>query len=275
MILTMPQQLAQIRADALQQGFPADDVERWIATAIPCGTLTPGGDGPVVGRFGGTAMVPRGTQVPGDPLVATIDCAALPRQATDLPLPPDGQLLLFGYPEGGDYYSQGSALYVPAGVAVEEPPKDEELDEDEDEEFLEVCQSYPQGDIHLTIDVSLPSHTPAHLNPKLIDYWSSKAPISSKWGGVQIGGHASACDFRGNDGPLGVVAEYAGKAEQLGYWRGSGSPSPRVEDWVLLAEFLCSSEMRPGGAALYWGIQRDELAARRFDGVYAVVDWNP
>ena len=131
MILAMPQRLEQIRAEALQQGFPADDVDRWIASAVPRGSLTADGDGPVVGRFGGPAMVPPGTRVTGDPLIATIDLAALPREATDLPLPSDGQLLLFGYPEGDNHYTQGSALYVPAGVAVEEAPKDEEEEEEE------------------------------------------------------------------------------------------------------------------------------------------------
>lgn len=288
MILAMPQRLEQIRAEALQQGFPADDVDRWIASAVPRGSLTADGDGPVVGRFGGPAMVPPGTRVTGDPLIATIDLAALPREATDLPLPSDGQLLLFGYPEGDNHYTQGSALYIPAGVAVEEVPKaeeekvaeeegeeeEEDEEDEEDEEFLQVCQDFPQGDIHLTINVSLPLHTPEHLNPELIAHWQSKANARTEWGDMQIGGYATAVDYGGNDGPLGVVARYAAKAERAGNWHGP-SPSPHAEDWVLLAEYLCSSEMRPSGAALYWGIQRDDLAAQRFHGVYAVVDWNP
>ncbi|MEK8107253.1 hypothetical protein NKG94_22650 [Micromonospora sp. M12] len=62
-------------------------------------------------------MLPADAKQPTFPLIATIDCAALPADVTDLPLPADGQLLLFGWPEEHGY---GQVMYVPAGVAVEE-----------------------------------------------------------------------------------------------------------------------------------------------------------
>ncbi|MGW1025411.1 hypothetical protein ACWD4J_17175 [Streptomyces sp. NPDC002577] len=52
-----------------------------------------------MGRFGGRLLLPADTPDPAHPFVASIDLAALPADATDLPLPPDGRLLLFAFPE--------------------------------------------------------------------------------------------------------------------------------------------------------------------------------
>ncbi|WP_223190643.1 DUF1963 domain-containing protein [Nonomuraea terrae] len=59
-------------------------------------------DGPVVGHFGGPLMLPADVTDPrrGQHLIASIDLAALPEDATGLPLPPDGRLLLFAHPDG-------------------------------------------------------------------------------------------------------------------------------------------------------------------------------
>src|SRR6185437_12684869 len=86
---------------------------------------------------------------------ATIDCAALPADATDLPLPADGRLLLFGFPDSdGNDSSMGEVVHVPAGAAVTERvtyPPDYPLDVN-----AEIYQELPQGDLRLTADVSLP-----------------------------------------------------------------------------------------------------------------------
>src|SRR3954447_23922051 len=87
------------RGAALARDIPEADVERWMGLVRPCALLTTDGDGPVVGTFGGPIMLPADAEKPWFPLVATIDCAALPPEATDLPLPPDGKLLFFGYPD--------------------------------------------------------------------------------------------------------------------------------------------------------------------------------
>ncbi|MFG1937780.1 DUF1963 domain-containing protein [Micromonospora tulbaghiae] len=283
--------LEPFRTEALRQDIPADEVDRWIATALPCATLTQGGDGPVVGRFGGPAMAPPGTPHPGYPLIATIDCAALPPGTTNLPLPSDGQLMLFGFPEPDETGSMGEAIYVPAGAVVEEMPIPEDSYErnEEDERSLAICQDLPKGEIRLAMDVTLPSYgrvkVPGKMpgapypdfphSPQLADAWLDTEQAITTRGLARLGGYASRSDFGGR-GPVEVAASRAVRSQQRGYWQGTGAPaSPNFEDWVLLAEWHCDSQHLGGGADIYWAIQRDDLVARRFEGVYAIVFWNP
>lgn len=53
-----------------------------------------------------------------------------------------------------------------------------------------------------------------------------------------------------------------------------GPASDNVEDWVLLADRHCGVNGWEG-ATVHWLIQREDLAARRFDRVYTDVFWNP
>jgi hypothetical protein len=76
--------LERIRTEALERNIPASDVERWLELVRPCALLTQDGDGPVVGRFGGPVMLPTDAGDPRFPLLAAIDCAALPTDVTDL-----------------------------------------------------------------------------------------------------------------------------------------------------------------------------------------------
>ncbi|MFC7469525.1 hypothetical protein ACFQVA_21335 [Actinomadura keratinilytica] len=83
--------LARFRTQALASGVPAEEIARWTAAARPCLTLTPDGDGPVVARLGGPALVP--PRSPGLPHpryhhVVTVDLAALPASPTCCPCPP-------------------------------------------------------------------------------------------------------------------------------------------------------------------------------------------
>ncbi|WP_433789454.1 DUF1963 domain-containing protein [Actinoplanes sp. CA-252034] len=267
--------LDQIRAEALQRSIPAPDVERWMTLARPCARLTEDGDGPVVGRFGGPVMLPAGTRNPQFPLIATIDCAALPADVTDLPLPSDGWLLFFGFPEQEDSYSMGDVVYVPAGVAVEEWTEPNFYSDNEDS--AEVIGELPRGEARLTADVSLPfvgeiglpgppwlAPMPGHPRSKELaevwqDQWGESPPLA-------IGGYGT--DFNGDD--VRAKAAYFAAAED---GNRSGTTSPDPADWVLLAE--CNTAGRGAGAAIFWTIQRDDLIARRFDRVYVAVDCNP
>lgn len=277
------------RAEALQQGIPADEVERWIATARPCATLTDNGDGPVVGRFGGPAMVPPGTPDPWYPFVATIDLAAIPKEATDLPLPPDGHLLLFGFPDTNT--PKGTVIHVPAGADVMELPKNEHFyaDTPENQEYFRICQQYPQGPLHLITGVSLPANAMRTLSEdpweqplpgfphseELGDVWRDTGGDVSTGGPLRIGGFPSYSDY-GGQGSVEAAASFAVEAEQAGRRPGIGNTSSRVEDWVLLAEWNPPhmTEREPG-ATVFWAIQHDDLAAGRFDRAYGAVDWNP
>jgi hypothetical protein len=257
--------LDQIRTEALEQDIPADEVERWLELVRPCALLTGGGDGPVVGRFGGPVRLPSDVEDPRFPLIATIDCAALPAAATDLPLPADGRLLLFGFPDSdGNDSSMGDVVHVRAGADVTERapyPPDYPLDEN-----AEIYQELPQGELCLTADVSLPFvGTVEHPHSEeLAEVWADQ------WGGAPllVGGYGT--DFNGGDA-LEAATYFAVAAERAG--RRPGTTSSSADDWVLLAE--CNVSRPGGGAAIFWAIQRDDLIAQRFDRAHVVVDWNP
>jgi hypothetical protein len=85
-----------------------------------------------------------------------------------------------------------------------------------------------------------------------------------------IGGYGR--DFNGGDA-VDTVAFFAVQADQTGKRPGLGKTSASAEDWALLAE--CHVDRPGASASIFWGIQRDDLAAQRFDRAHVVVDWNP
>ncbi|QXE33879.1 DUF1963 domain-containing protein [Streptomyces sp. GMY02] len=283
----MRDRLSPFRNKAIAQGIPSDDVERWLDTARPCATLTQDGDGPVVGRFGGPLMLPADTPIPVFPFVASIDLAALPDDATDLPLPPDGHLLLFAFPEDDEegFTDMGKVVYVPAGAAVEE--RDNSSDPwFEDEEYQEVVEAFPRGQVRATIDVSLPHHhavelpgppysepLPGHPRSReLAEVWQHTRDDMATRGYLQIGGYAS--EEVNHLDPVAHVVVCAVRAAEAGHWGGGGAVSGAVEDWVLLADWSPCITGREG-AVVHWAIQREDLAAQRFDRTYTTVFWNP
>jgi hypothetical protein len=267
----------QVRAEALRRGVPAADVERWLGLARPSAFLTQGGDGPVVGAIRGPVMLPADAKDPTFPLIATIDCAALPADVTDLPLPSDGQLLLFGWPEESGW---GEVRYVPAGVAVEERERYPSDFPPDDEEFAEVYTEIPQGDLHLTVDISLPYvktipgppwSPPLPGDPpfeELTEVWKEvldKLPDGPfSYGGwttpLLLGGYGTDCN---GFNPAWLGANPSGR---------SGHDESDHGDWVVLAEFHGG---RQGGASIHWVIQRADLKERRFDQATVLVYWNP
>ncbi|WP_030903596.1 DUF1963 domain-containing protein [Streptomyces sp. NRRL F-5126] len=278
-----PDKLDRFREKALAAGIPLEDVERWIGTARPCARLDATGNGPVVGRLGGPLMLPADAPDPWCRLAATIDLAALPAHATDLGLPRDGRLLLFADPDtdamGGG--TLGSALHVPAGTPVEERQVD--LDPEPDDRLYGV--EFPEGRLRLRTDVSLPCHSEVHApGPpprtellvaeerawELLDAWA-EIPQDIVHPGLQLGGYAED-EYREEDPAVGAGRE-AARAE-AGGGLPKGEPGTRPEDWVCLAQWwhgLDGLEM-----ALYsWSIARQDLAAGRFDRVYATMTWNP
>ncbi|GAA1869861.1 hypothetical protein [Myceligenerans crystallogenes] len=257
------------------QGIPRADVERWLALARPDVRLGAGWDGPVAARLGSPLMLPADASVPatvhddGDvrehQLLATIDLSAIPPGATDLPLPPDGHLLLCANPDL-EIYPEGSAVYVPAGAPVVErqtnydwEPYEYDTPEDLDEDLRRA------GELRVGHGYTLPDVTKelraVHPRAEEIMYvWDGIPDTVGPAGGSgewRLGGHAF--DHEGWGDP---AARSAALHEQTG----RSEPG----DWVLLAQW----DGLPM-ASVYWTITREDLAERRFDRVEVCMYSNP
>ncbi|MGW7545073.1 DUF1963 domain-containing protein [Streptomyces sp. NPDC054770] len=289
--------LAPFREEALRRGLSSQDVERWIGTARASGTLVTRGQGPVVGRFGGPLLLPADAPDPWYPLLATLDCAALPEEVTGLPLPADGHLLLFGFPEM-TYYSAGAGevVYVPAGTAVAEREVKYRClyGEDEnalDDAMLRVHEQFPEEELRLAADVSLPYHflvpspepggedtlLPGHPRAwELAEAWLDTCGGIVVDGPLHIGGYAfHECT------ETDPVADAAQEAEQGRRHRIAGAHEsadavalPTPENWTLLAQWDIGLNGREG-STLHWVIPRQDLAERRFDRAHVSFFWNP
>ncbi|MFF6999963.1 DUF1963 domain-containing protein [Streptomyces sp. NPDC008313] len=289
--------LAPFREAALRAGIPPEDVERWISTACPTATLVTGGDGPVAGRFGGPLMLPPDAPDPWYPLLASLDCAALPDSVTGLQTPPDGHLLLFGFPNDG--YTRGNGggevRYIPAGTPVEERRVnyacvfDEGAGGDAGED-LELLRQFPQDELRVSADVCLPSHCvvmsagplyqtapiPGHpLALDLAEVWDATRHAVMADGPLHIGGYAfhectetdpvvdaalEALEVRRNLVEAGKTVD----DEEL----------PAPEHWTLLAQWDVGLRGREGFTQ-HWVIPKQDLARRRFDRVHSSGFWNP
>ncbi|MFE4058602.1 DUF1963 domain-containing protein [Streptomyces sp. NPDC059096] len=278
--------------EAIARGIPEDDVERWLGTARPCLALAQcgadgdDGGGPVVGRFGGPLLLPADVPDPAHPFVASIDLAALPADASGLPLPPDGHLLFFAFPElRSSYESEGSVVYVPAGTAVTERDRNAWNSLDFDDEAA-MFEAFPQGPLRALPGVSLPYHhsvdipeepwsepLPGHPRAEeLAEVWEDTHDAIAPASSFRIGGYA--CDEGVYTDPIGIAALRAGQAAEAG--RGDGPVSGDVSDWVLLADWYAGMDVQGWeSATVHWAIQREDLAAWRFHRVFTSVFWNP
>lgn len=277
--------LNPFRGKAIAEGIPADEVEHWISTARPCATLSRKGDGPIVGRFGGPLLLPADAPDPEHPYVATIDLAALPADMTDLPLPPDGQLVFFAFPESEGCESRGSVVYLPVGTPVVERDK-LAWDPFEWPENEAMLAEFPQGPLRATANVSLPCHhifeqqgeprfvsLPGHPHSEeLAEIWQSTRADIAPEGPLQIGGYADEEAIETD--PVDTAVRNAVDAVAAGSW--AGPVSADVSDWVLLADWVVGLDVQGWeSSTVHWVIQREDLAARRFDRAFTSVFWNP
>lgn len=264
--------LDRFREQARERGVPADDVDRWLGLARPALRTAPDGGGPVVGRLGSPLLLPPDVPTPAtvfEPdyrneyqLIVTLDLAAIPPGATDLPLPPDGQVLLFANVELEDELLAGGAVYVPAGTPVEEREASVDYEAygyDSPEDLDESLRRSP--DLRLVPGVSLPScpldaaTRAAHPHAETLQaVWSEQSDEGGEW---QLGGHAY--DFDGMGDPARESADEE-----------PGENFSRPEDWVVLAQWVGV----PMGI-LYWTINRRDLEVRRFDRVVVQMYANP
>ncbi|WTG54384.1 DUF1963 domain-containing protein [Actinacidiphila glaucinigra] len=253
--------------------IPAEEVDRWISHARPCAILRSDGEGPVAGRFGGPLLLPADVPDPQHPYVGYIDFAALPKDSTDLPLPPDGRLLLFAEIwELWDGDNRGHAVYVPAGTPVTERDRHTwtayGLGYNDNDEFRENFDNFPQDELRVTAEPDLPGQSPGGF--------PHHDGLQAVWGDVvrrtrhlQIGGYPANPELQ-----METIASCAVEEAEQGRWGGGEPVSGDPEDWVMLAIWDADVADREG-TEMQWSIQRADLEAGRFDRTYVTGYYNP
>ncbi|MFE2690993.1 DUF1963 domain-containing protein [Streptomyces mirabilis] len=89
---------------------------------------------------------------------------------------------------------------------------------------------------------------------------------------MQIGGYAD--EEAVFTDPVADAVSTVVKAVEVGRW--DGPVSDDVSDWVLLADWQAGMDVQGWeSATVHWVIQREDLAARRFDRAFTKVFWNP
>ncbi|GHH42410.1 YwqG family protein [Lentzea cavernae] len=273
-----------------RQELPHDIASAWIALFRPAVRFRTADTGVRVGQLGGDPSLPTDMEWPAceaGPLnhIATVDCAALPRQSLDVPLPSAGSLLFFyldgSYsPDGSpDPLGQGArrgqpegarVIFIPAGAAVRGRPTPAGL------------RRYSSADLTAEPVVTGPSREHVLLHEVRLESGLSLAEAAEE---VEVGEGAEGEDvftevvyLAGGEGPRHQVGGYsdpiqgAAESEIASLVLDGGFQNPRfaaeAAEWVLLAQFGSdpAREMLWGDVgSLYWLIRRDDLAAGRFD----------
>lgn len=273
-------------AEAGRQYFSAADAETWIGLLRPAfhlRALEPG-EAPV-GQLGGDPALPADAEWPvwdgHGPLcfVASVDCAQIPTQYLDIPLPESGTLHFFYFDGLGDstvaYDDPDSVrngtrvLYVPADATTAPRPAPDGVD------------PFPRLDLGGELITTIPDNENAKLiaaygDPNdpvaYCDYPTTDPNGTGFWDALtafrrdhsphhRIGGYA--LPLQGQVEPEGAqVFHPADDAED------ENARAETAAQLVLLAQI--DSDARSGmgwgdGGRLYWLIRHDDLAAGRFD----------
>ncbi|KPC96040.1 hypothetical protein ADL27_05260 [Streptomyces sp. NRRL F-6602] len=253
--------LNRFRAEASSQDLPPDEVEEWIRVALPAVYLAEDGDGTPAALIGGDPMLPETAADPSEPFVASVDLGVIPPEATGLPLPADGHLLLFASPDVGiERTGPGAVLYVPAGTpmarrSVEQlPPAPfptrqlrtfwHQLSPQMSESFADDRWDDPEDE-------------ESELAEKLADAWS------------RVGGHRPPWTLQLGGNPVGPQNDPVHWARDSAREEGG---DPDADDWTLLASWRCSEDIGKDSAVVHWVAPRGDLASLRFDRVRRYTD---
>jgi uncharacterized protein YwqG len=272
------QQYSRLSAEHL----PGDLAQRWTALLRPCLRLRRAVDGEqIVAALGGNPELPAGSGWPEWPgrgplsFVASVRCAALPREGLAEQFPQEGTLLFFFFDgqvdedvfvsaDDPETWAGAQVLYVPENTPVvptEAPPELEafarvELTADTEQSAPDLW--LPQARQALLGDTRHwphPRETPAELKSFVRAFGRLRTRI-----GHQVGGHAV---------PVQGPVEYDIANAALGGMHAWGEQplDQEAERWVVLAQFDSDSDARTvwgDGDTLYWLIRPEDLAGRRF-----------
>ena len=237
---------------ARERGIPEDVTDRVLRPARPRIELRPAGygEGPVVGHYGGLPSLPADVERPVADFIASVDCAALPVGALDIPLPEDGRLLFFANTSEWQWDDEdrgGRVVYVPPGTATAEPMPAEDDD-------LNIGKSFP---LHGQVDWNLPgvsSFDAVEADEEwesLFDECGRDAFDDGGPGELTLGGYACPAW----DDPC------------LRRW-----PEDDDEAWLLLAQATYRFADAPLDGIGFWMIRRQDLAEKNFENVKFVMD---
>jgi hypothetical protein len=212
-------------------GVPGPVAQEMLAGARPCLHLVPFEDltpaqqkeASPAARTGGLPSLPDGVDWPAgrEPLVLTVHCAALPREALDIELPPDGDLLFFVEIE---YEPESSTvLHVSAGARTTERSATYELDgEPEQARVYEPAVLYPVPGLTVAPDWRDAPATRAFLDGSAERYGildafedavrDAAAGGASQGVSVQLGGFSSAWQSAPDEGDLVLLAQIHGQS---------------------------------------------------------------
>ncbi|MGW8699783.1 DUF1963 domain-containing protein [Streptomyces eurythermus] len=255
----------RFRAEAASRGLPSEEVEEWIRIARPAVYVAEGGDGPLVARAGGDPLLPHGAPKPSEPFVASVDLAALPPDATGLPLPADGHLLFFA---GSEVSLEGqvpdAVRYVPAGTPTTPSPLGHSWRKPYRPRELRTVWHRLSDQMPESFAVDrwgdLADDEQFELADELSDAWAHVGGYRPPWS-LQIGGHPVS--------PQNDPVHYAcdpGEAGPSADGEGAG-------DWALLATWRFGDDVTElDSGVAHWVIRCGDLAARRFDRVHRYVE---
>ncbi|MFJ5301960.1 DUF1963 domain-containing protein [Streptomyces sp. NPDC088350] len=215
---------------AAEYGVPGPVAQELMAGTRPCLYLVQHKEVPAslrenarpAARTGGLPALPDGAEWPEgrEPLVLSVDCAALPHDALDIELPADGHLLFFteiSYPP-----ESSVVLHVPAGARTTERAATYEFrGEAMETRVYEPRVLYPVPGLTLDSDRQEGPQTSEFLNgdgaEEALERFE-EAVRDLAFGGqragacVQIGGFSESWDMAPDEGDLVLFAQMAGQA---------------------------------------------------------------
>ncbi|MFD9001444.1 DUF1963 domain-containing protein [Streptomyces sp. NPDC059582] len=219
-----------VHETAAKYGVPGPVAQELMARSRPCLYLVPYEQVPpsqrrnarAAARTGGLPALPDGMDWPEgrEPLVLSVDCAALPHDDLGIELPADGHLLVFTEIE---YPPESSVvLHIPAGARTTE--RAATYDSDGEAMRIRVYEPrtlYPVAGLTLDSDWQEAPQTRAFLDgdgdEEALDSFE-EAVLDAAAGGhrpgvcVQIGGFSDPWDMAPDGGDLVLFAQMAGQA---------------------------------------------------------------
>ncbi|WP_284434653.1 DUF1963 domain-containing protein [Streptomyces sp. TUS-ST3] len=242
---------------AEKHGVPGPVAQELLADSRPCLHLVPfqgltaaqQKEARPVALTGGLPCLPDGVDWPHrhTPLVLTVDCAALPREALDIELPSDGSLMFFTQIE---YEPESSVvLHVPAGVPTTQRSAAYELDgEPGQARVYQPNVLYPVPGLTASPDWRDAPATSAFLDSRaerddILDDFENAVRRAAACGAsygvdVQLGGFSSPWQSTPDEGDLVLLAQIHGQ-----------SIDPKVYTQTLIVG------------------TREDIAARRYDAL--------